>query len=72
MATCQLNPNPICSTLDSLPSILGPFLRRLQADTGYVFTIIAGGPNLCEPGQLSIIEFVVCHLFGKASLTIGH
>lgn len=69
---CLLNPNPICSALDSLPSILGPFLRRLQANTGYVFTVIAGGPDLCQPGQLSIVESVVSHLFGKTSLTTGH
>jgi hypothetical protein len=46
------------STLESLPSMLSPFLRGLQASTGYVFTVIAGGPNLEEPGQLSILEFV--------------
>lgn len=58
------------SALNSLPSTLGAFLRRLQVETGHVFTVIAGGPDLCRPGQLSIMECVVPDLSSKMSLTI--
>lgn len=50
------------SALDSLQSTLGPVLKTLQSSTGYVFTVIAGGPNLSQPGDLSIIECVAHHL----------
>jgi hypothetical protein len=51
-----------CSAVDSLPSTLGSFLKSLRSATGYVFTVIAGGPDLARPGELAIVECVVYHL----------
>lgn len=46
-----------CSALEAMTYMLGPFLKNLQASTGYVFTVIAGGLDLSHPGKISILEY---------------
>ena len=50
------------SALEAMASTLGPFLKDLQASTGYVFTVIAGGLDLSHPGEISILEYVIFFL----------
>ena len=48
-----------CSGIERLPKTLAAILKSLQKETGWAFTILAGGPSPRNEGKIMTYMFVI-------------